>query len=115
MTRCRFETGASKSQPERYQAGSIPAQAITDTDTNQLNETRPTMDSQEIINHVFNVMEENASPASLSILSIQAAKETIQELVREDEHSAEFFECATCGCLITNEMAHEHKDGWFGS
>jgi len=36
-------TGASKSQPERYQAGSIPAQVITDTDTNQLNETRPTM------------------------------------------------------------------------
>ena len=72
------------------------------------------MNSQEIIDRVFKAIDDNESPKKYMILAIEAAKETLKELIRED-NADDFYECGTCGCLITNDMEHQHKDGWFGS
>ena len=72
------------------------------------------MNSQDIIDHVFNLTVIYQDDHSLLGHAIDAAKETLQELIRED-NAEDFYECAKCGCLITNDMEHQHKDGWFGS
>ena len=70
------------------------------------------MNSQEIIEHVFKVIKDNLLTLGEDE-AIAAAKATITRLSQEDAQY--FYECATCGCLITNDMHHEHRLGWYGS